>query len=157
MLLAFSALSASSVKNKEKEQRILHFVICSSHILQMIQSSTLVENTTIQNSLCINVHSKLLESVATPFFMMLSSYKHSSYKAFVVVNKLLTRLGAVSLNIFKQVMVSSSGCVLLFRSHGKESKRVGGLVEVGWACLCFQAGKFEVLCLEARFRVLCSV
>lgn len=140
MLLAFSALSAYSVKNKEKEQRILHFVICSSHILQMIQSSTLVENTTIQNSLCINVHSKLLESVATPFFMMLSSYKHSSYKAFVVVNKLLTRLGAVSLNIFKQVMVSSSGCVLLFRSHWKE-KQEGGWVSWGGVGLLVFPGR----------------
>lgn len=42
----------------------------------------------------------------------------------------------------------------------KRKKEGGELVEVGWGgvgCLCFQAGKFEVLCLEARFRVLCSV
>lgn len=80
--------------------------------------------------MCRNVYYKVLYSIATPFFMTLSSYKDLAHKAFVVFNKLLTRLQAVSLNILKHVMVSSSGCIHTIFCFAHIEKKARGWV--GW-------------------------
>lgn len=47
-------------------------------------------------------------------------------------------------------MVSSSGCLHTIFCFSQVEKKERGGKKPG---LCFQAAKFEVLCLEARFRV----
>lgn len=75
--------------------------------------------------------------------LMLPIYKNSAHKALIIFNKLLFRLCILIkwIKTFYVFYIWLHLHNLLFHSHWKESKRVGGLLEVGWGGLLVFPGR----------------